>query len=140
MTAKSRNIQTWALTALVVVLLLFSDSMKLSNNPQTAEQFLNWGFSDSFRVFIGVIEVLGAIAMLIPPLATLGASGLSVILLGAVFTHLAHDQATFALVPLVLLGIVLNVAYERRGEVGKLFGADRGHGHGHGHGHAVKAH
>jgi hypothetical protein len=82
-----------------------------SGDAHTVANFIAWGYSDSFRVFIGVCELLGAISLVIPPFTTLGASGLSVVMLGAVFTHLAHDQAPFAPIPLVLLVIVLHLAY-----------------------------
>jgi putative oxidoreductase len=135
MTAKSKNILNWCLSAFVAALLLLSVFMKLSGNPQAAAQFIAWGYSDSFRIFIGVCELFGAVGLLIPPFTTLAASGLSIIMTGAVFTHLSHDQAPQALIPLVLLLIVLSLAHERRSEIGTLFGrapaADAPHAHAH---------
>jgi putative oxidoreductase len=131
MTAKSRNILTWSLSAFAAAVLLLSVFMKLSGNPEAVENFLNWGYSDSFRMFIGVCELFGAVGLLIPPFTTLAACGLSIVMTGAVFTHLSHAQAPQAAIPLVLLAIVLYLARERRSEIGKLFGhATAAHAHG----------
>jgi uncharacterized membrane protein YphA (DoxX/SURF4 family) len=120
MTAKSKNILNWALSVFTALIFVAAGLGKLGD-AHTVANFIAWGYSDSFRVFIGVCELLGAISLVIPPFTTLGASGLSVVMLGAVFTHLAHDQAPFAPIPLVLLVIVLHLAYARRSDIGMLY-------------------
>ncbi len=122
MTAKSKNVVTWVLTAIAAGLILLSAVTKLNGNEEVQRNFMGWGYSDSFRVFIGVCEAVGAVGLLLPPFAPLAGAGLSIIMAGAVFTHLTHDQAGFALVPLTLLAILLYVTHARRGEVGRLFG------------------
>ena|ERR1700722_13338329 len=121
MTTKSKNILNWALSCLAALLFVASGLVKFWD-PHAAANFIGWGYSDSFRIFIGVCELLGAISLVIPFFTTLGACGLAVVMLGAVFTHLSHDQATTAPLPLVLLFIVLYLAYARRSDIGKLYG------------------
>ncbi len=123
MTAKSKNLLNWILAVFAAAVLLLSVTMKLTGDPRTQAQFIAWGYSDSFRIFIGVCEFFGALALLIPPFTALGAAGLSIILLAAVFTHLSHEQAAMAPIPLVLLVIVLYLSYARRGQIGRLFGS-----------------
>ncbi len=122
MTTKSKNILNWALSIFAALLFVATGFGKFAD-PHAAANFIGWGYSDSFRIFIGACEVLGAISLVIPYFTTLGASGLSVVMLGAVFTHLSHDQAPFAPVPLVLLFlIVLYLAHARRSDIGTLYG------------------
>jgi putative oxidoreductase len=121
MTTKSKNILDWVLSCFAALIFLASGFVKFGD-PHAVANFIGWGYSDSFRVFIGVLELFGAVALLIPPFTTLGASGLSVVMLGAVFTHLSHDQAPLALIPLTLLVIVLYLAYARRSDIGRLHG------------------
>jgi|SRR5580700_10609648 putative oxidoreductase len=122
MTTRFKNRLVWALSVLAALLFIAAGASKVSGEPHTAANFIGWGFSDSFRIFVGVCELLGAASLLVPPFTALGASGLSIIMLGAVFTHLSHEQAIMAPLPLALLFLVLFLAYARRGDVGKLYG------------------
>ena len=49
-----------------------------------------WGYGMLFMHFIGVLEVAGAVAILIPRIATYGGITLAVVMLGALITRLIH--------------------------------------------------
>jgi uncharacterized membrane protein YphA (DoxX/SURF4 family) len=58
------------------------------------------GYSAWFLYLIAVLEIAGAVGLLIPRLAPFAAAGLIIIMFGAMYTHITHDQ-----------GILWNVAY-----------------------------
>lgn len=68
----------------MAVLFLMAGVGKLAGGEQTVQQFRNWGYSDGFRILIGLLEVLGGVGLLIPRIAAPSALGLMVIMVGAV--------------------------------------------------------
>jgi uncharacterized membrane protein YphA (DoxX/SURF4 family) len=78
--------------------------------------FSQIGLGQWFRVVTGVVEVTGAVALLIPGLASIGALWLGGTMVGAVATHLfvLHTSP----VPAIVLGS-LNalIVYLRRDEI-----------------------
>ncbi|MDX2169574.1 MAG: DoxX family protein [Deltaproteobacteria bacterium] len=118
MTAPSRavNIAAWIASALLFLLFTVAASPpKLLGDPQAVEGFAKSGFSDAFRLFIGASEFLGGIALLIPPLAFWSACGLTIIMIGAAYTHVAnHDVANIA-PALIALALCVFIAVVRRG-------------------------
>jgi hypothetical protein len=96
--------QVWTgrvLSALPVLMLLMSASMKLSQAPQFVETFTNkLGYPGGTLVGIGLIEVLCTVLYVVPQTAVLGAVLLTGYLGGAVATHVRVGES-FA-IPLVL--------------------------------------
>jgi putative oxidoreductase len=73
-------------------------------------QFEEWGYTPSFAVAIGFLELAGAVGLLIPRLSGWAALGLSVIMFGAIGTLAMEAEYLAALLPaamLVLLTLVL---------------------------------
>ena len=87
------------------------------------DDFATIGLGQWFRVVTGVVEIAGAVALLVPGLASLGALWLGGTMVGAVATHLfvLHTSP----VPAIVLG-VLNalVVYLRRDDALQRPGAD----------------
>ena len=122
-----KKIGTWILQGLLAAVFLFAGTMKLAGSAEMVQNFHHFGYGDGFRIFIGACEVAGGIALLIPQVTTLASLGLMVIMVGAAYTHLAHNDgwgaATPAIVLFVLLGIV---AYARRNAFASLQNTMRG--------------
>ena len=125
--AERKTIGVWISTVLVAAVYCAAAYGKLSGVQEMVDNFHRWGFSNELRLFVGSAELIGALGLLIPATATLAASGLSVIMVGAIFTHLANHEGPMALVPLVLLCLVLWIAYRRRDAVGSWLGAAEAH-------------
>lgn len=107
--SRGANVAVWVASGLLCALYLFASSGKLLSDPQAVEGFRKVGYSDGFRLFIGTCELLGGIALLIPRLAFWAAIGLLILMLGAVYTHLANSDAVHmgpAVVALVLLAFI----------------------------------
>jgi uncharacterized membrane protein YphA (DoxX/SURF4 family) len=66
-----------------------------------------------FMYLTGVLELIGAILVLIPRLASGGAGLLGCVMLGALAAHLSHGQAAMIGAPLVLLILAVAVGWLR---------------------------
>jgi putative oxidoreductase len=107
------TIPGWILSLLLALIFLSAGSMKLMSRPITVQEFAQVGLGQWFRYFTGILEVAGAICILVPPLSRWGAVLLSAVMSGAVVAHLTalHSPPTL---PAVLLVMVLAVTWLRR--------------------------
>jgi uncharacterized membrane protein YphA (DoxX/SURF4 family) len=71
------------------------------------------GLGQWFRYLTGTIEVVSAVLLLIPSVATYGAAALAVTMLGAIAAHLFIIGGSPA-IPIVLLAWTLTIAWARR--------------------------
>jgi putative oxidoreductase len=110
---KGKRIALWTVSILLAALFFFAGGLKLLASDETAPMFIQFGFPAWFGTFIGVCEVLGAVGLLVPHLATLAAAGLSVIMVGAFLTMATHHQLPQSLMPLLVLALLLAVARAR---------------------------
>ena len=82
----AKTIATWVLT--VPVFGLFAAAGATKFGEEATRNFQDrMGYSDEFRIFIGLVELAGAVGVLVPGLAAWAAAGLVVIMAGAVYTH-----------------------------------------------------
>jgi putative oxidoreductase len=82
-----KNIAIWVLTVLLALLFVAAGAGKFT--ADATANFQKFGYSDAFRVFIGVAEIAGGVGLLVPRLAAWAAGGLVIIMAGAVYTHIA---------------------------------------------------
>jgi uncharacterized membrane protein YphA (DoxX/SURF4 family) len=117
------NILLWIIQALLALLFLFAGGTKL---VLSIEQMQEMGspnqivFPAMLVRFIGVCEVLGALGLILPglfrirpALTPLAATGLIIIMAGAIVTTLKGGDVAPALLPLVTLVLLAFVAYGR---------------------------
>ena len=121
----TRRIGAWILQGIIAAAFLAAVSAKLAGVPYMVDLFGQIGLGQWFRVATGVVEVTGAVALLIPGLASIGALWLGFTMVCAVATHVfvLHTSP----VPAIVLG-VLNavVVYLRRDELVALLQRVRG--------------
>ena len=106
---------TWILKIILGLLFLAAGAGKFLADHIWIEKFSDWGFPDKFYIFIGLIEILAAILLFIPKLSKYAAIVLIIIMIGAVGTHIIHNQIAEIIRPvifLILLSIHL-VLYKR---------------------------
>jgi len=103
----------WILSLLLALIFLSVGSTKLMSRPITVQEFAQVGLGQWFRYFTGILEVAGAICILVPPLSRWGAVLLAAVMSGAVVAHLTalHTPPTL---PAILLVMVLAVTWLRR--------------------------
>ncbi len=75
--------------------------------------FVRWGYPEWFPTLIGVLEILGALLILFPKTASLGAITLACIMLGATVTHLRYDSLMVAAFPALFFVSLSSLAYYR---------------------------
>jgi len=104
----------------VVLGLLFVGigGMTVAGRKMFVENFRHFGYPQWFRVVTGSLEVIGGIGLLIgiwlPWLAALASAGLTLVMLGAVFTEVRTREPLQKIVlPIVMgaLAIVVAVSY-----------------------------
>jgi len=111
--SKGKTIALWTVSILLAAMFVFSGSAKLLSPAQAKEGFVHYGYAAWFATFIGVCEALGGLGLLLPRLAGLAATGLAIIMAGAVFTHFSHHEYAHGMIPLTLLVFLIGVAYVR---------------------------
>jgi hypothetical protein len=94
----------YIMSALPVLLLLFSASMKLLKPPAVVQGFAQFGFPESLILKLGILELICTVLYVIPRTSILGAILLTGYLGGATVTHLRVGQAF--LMP-VLAGVLV---------------------------------
>jgi len=107
---KFKTIATWAVVTLLAVSMAAAGIGKLMGVEMLHQSFANMGLPQWFGYFIGACEFLGAIALFVRKLSALAASGLIVIMLGAIGYHIAFDPIAMA-VPAVVLAILAAIVF-----------------------------
>jgi len=102
-TAPVSNKMIWAgriMSALPVLMLLFSGVMKLMKPASVVEGFARLGYPESLAVGIGILEIGCTVVYLIPRSSILGAILLTAYLGGATATHVRIGEPFY--MPIVL--------------------------------------
>lgn len=120
-TGKAANIILWILQLGAAFMFLMSGYAKLSSAPQMVGLFQLIGVGQWFRYVTGALEVLGAVALLVPRFAGLGALLLVGVMVGAVLTHLLVIGGS-PLMAVVLLLVSAAIAWGRCGTWLRLLG------------------
>ena len=90
-----KNWMVWTgrvLSALPVLMLVLSSSMKLSHAPAIVEGFAKFGYPEATLLPIGIVELLCAVLYAIPRTSVLGAILVTGYLGGAVSTHVRAGE------------------------------------------------
>ena len=86
---------SWAASLVRVfltILFLTAGGAKLIGEPAMTQAFQQWGFPTGFMYAVGVVEVVGAVMLLVPRVRRAGAGLLLIVMLGAVATHAANGE------------------------------------------------
>ena len=113
------NVALWIAQGLLAALFLFAGGSKLAM-PVAELARLASPLPGPFMVFIGIAEALGGLGLVLPALlrirpglTALAASGLVIIMIGAVVTTLSTPRPALAVIPLVVGLLSAFVAYGR---------------------------
>ena len=112
-TAKAWNVVLWVLQIVLAADFLMSGGMKLAGAPDMIKLFDAIGVGQWFRHVTGVLEVAGALLLLVPRACGLGALLLACVMLGAVATHLFVIGGS-PLMASAFLALTLIIAWDRR--------------------------
>jgi uncharacterized membrane protein YphA (DoxX/SURF4 family) len=113
---KALNIALWVVQVGLALMFLMAGGNKLAGNAMMVGLFDAIGIGQWFRYLTGLLEVAGAVLLLVPRISGLGATLLVPVMLGAILTHLAvlHNGPAM---PLGLLVGLAFVAWGRRAQI-----------------------
>jgi len=117
--SKGRIIGAWVVQGLLAAVFLAVGGAKLAGVPMMVQIFDQIGFGQGFRIVTGVVEVLGAVALLVPGFAALGAAWLAATMFFAVLTHLLILPGN-PVPALVLLALNVLVVWLRRDQLASM--------------------
>lgn len=114
----STNRRLWIAQGIVAAIFLFAGGMKLLTPADVLAAQSH--FPGAFMKFIGVCETLGALGLVLPGLlhvqsrlTPLAATGLVVIMIGAVVTSIIQGLAAVAVIPAIVGALALYAARGR---------------------------
>jgi putative oxidoreductase len=115
-TRRKRKADTvvWVVSAVAAAIFFGAGASKLGGGAQAVESFTRFGYPDSFRVIVALLEFAGAVALLVPRAAFYGAVGLGLLMIGAIYSHMSIEEWPQAIAPLILLLALAWVAVARR--------------------------
>ncbi len=100
----AKTILVWVLTVPAAALMMLVAMANLFGNEQALQV---WGSATGLRLFVGVCEVTGAIALLVPRLAFWGSALLALVMLGAIYPYIAQGLSLTNLLALLLVVVVI---------------------------------
>jgi len=105
-----------------ILALIFAVSgvAKLLSLPFEVEAFARWGYPPAFMYFTGVLEVAGAIGLLIPKLSALASLCLAALMLGAIGTHIIHGEWPMLAIATVIALLAVWRGWSDRAEILEL--------------------
>ena len=118
------NRALWIVARLLAAVYLFSGAVKLFVPKEKLAAFPGGGWVEDFSAgtvkSIGVLEVLGALGLILPTalgiavvLVPLAAAGLALLMVGAVITRLRRHETKAMVADLVYLALAAFVAWGR---------------------------
>lgn len=116
------NIALWIVQALLAVVFSMAGAMKLAQPKEKMAERMAFveDLTEGQLRAIGVLEILGAIGLILPALAgilpwltPLAAVGLVLTMIGAMVVHVRRNEYSNLVVNLVLLALAAFVAYGR---------------------------
>lgn len=118
------NILLWILAGVLAALFLAAGTMKLSRPKDALASSMGWveSFSAGTVKLIGALEVLAALGLVLPAvtgiapvLVPLAATGLVLVMAGAIVVHLRRGENQMVGINVVLLVLAAVVAWGRFG-------------------------
>lgn len=109
------NVALWVLQVLVAALFVFAGYVKLSDDPQSVQGFAAMGVGLAEMHIIGVLEIAGAIGLLLPGVAGFAGLCLVALMVGAtIVTVIFMGFVPVVAAPVVTLILVAIIAWGRR--------------------------
>jgi hypothetical protein len=104
----------WIVSGLLALFYLYAGGLKVLRSPDQLRPMMGWIDTVPLRLVraIGVLEVLGALGLILPPLtgiaaglALAAAAGLGLIQVGAISLHLSRGEARLIGLNIALLAL-----------------------------------
>ena len=116
---RGRVVALWLTQIALAAMFMFVGGLKLTGAPQLVALFDAIGIGQWFRYVTGSIEVVSAVALLVPAWAAFGALLLFPTLVGAVITHLFIVGGSPVPATVLLIGSLV-IAWARRDQLASV--------------------
>jgi hypothetical protein len=110
--SRALTVALWVISVVTAGMFFMAATPKLAGDPAMVGLFAAIGVGQWFRYFTGGLEILSAVALLVPSVALYGALALAATMVGAIFTHLVIVGGS-PVIPLALLAATLFIAWTR---------------------------
>lgn len=104
----AKEIAAWLLALWLCFIFFRAGIDKFDDASGWSRAFRGWGFSVGFRILIGVLEVIGALLLLVPRTVVYGTITIGVIMIGAAITQLMQHHPHPAAYVMLVLATVLS--------------------------------
>jgi putative oxidoreductase len=118
--SKTQNYITWGLTLILALAFLGAGFSKVTSQESMVEAFTAFGLPAWFRITIGVLEILGAVLLVVPSSTGASSFGLSILMIGAFACHAMYTPLTQG-IPALFFFVILTYIYLARKNVVPLF-------------------
>lgn len=108
-----KNVALWVLQIAVAAMFVVAAVPKLTGAPMVVQMFDALGFGQWFRYVTAVLEIGGAVLLIVPSLAGFGALVLAIVMVGAILAHTLVLGGS-AVPAIVLLAAALTIAWFRQ--------------------------
>jgi putative oxidoreductase len=97
----------WACAIFLAVAFVISGFLKLEGSSaiRWSERFVHWGYPANAHYVVGLLEIAGGLAVLIPKWRRAAAGILVALMIGALVTHAVNAELPRLIPPLVLGGL-----------------------------------
>jgi hypothetical protein len=118
------NVVLWIAAGLLALAMLGSGGMKVLRPAEALRPQMGWidDLPDGSHKIIGTLEILAAIGLILPPaldiapiLAPIAATGLAILMIGAIVVHVRRKETQPLPINIVLLLLAAFVAWGRFG-------------------------
>jgi putative oxidoreductase len=103
------------LQSLLVLMFLMAGFSKVSGNKMQVEGFNKYGFPQWFRVVTGIVELVGAAALIVgyweQNWTAVGSIILGITCIGGILTHVRIKDSFKQTFPILLLGIISFIVF-----------------------------
>jgi putative oxidoreductase len=102
-----RKAAVWVFVVILAAVFLRAGLSKLAGGEAVrwAERFAQWGYPGNAHSAVGLLEILGALGLLIQRCRRAAAALLAILMAGALCTHAVHGELPRLPPPLVLGGL-----------------------------------
>jgi uncharacterized membrane protein YphA (DoxX/SURF4 family) len=114
------NIVLWVVQILLALAFLLAGGMKVSQSAEKLRKSMAWTTSVGTVRLVGILEVLGALGLILPAvthilpwLTPVAAIGLVLTMIGAAIVHIRLKEFSRLGVPLILFLLALFIVYGR---------------------------
>lgn len=129
-TGRAANRALWVLQVLTAALFVFAAVPKITADPMAVAGFTLMGLGTTGMYIVGTLELLGAVALLIPVLCGLAALCQVALMIGAVLTTLIFvGGGPILIMPAAVLVVVSVLAWARRRRTADLIALVRRYAH-----------